>query len=557
MDDPRIRTPGPTEPGPRTWLRGAIILVVSASLLASAVVYLGYHAWIAFDADDTNHLETPLALAVARQLHDGPSTLYGPFSGTDPLVLIHAPLYYRLAGLGAWPIARMGASSIVAALIAGRTLSLIGMILILIAAGRIATQDRESRLVGAWAALLTATSPVFGSFAFTVRPDTLGIAFQTIGFGLVLRAILSRGKDAHRPGWSGFKSESGEMESSPSHAWSLPLAGLMFGLAVCAKQHLIVAAGVAAILLLISAFRGRLSFGLVTVSFLLGLLVPAAYYGWEQYVTDGRMADSVVQLPSQLRKIAPADWSHVREVFLTVAKLSVGLIALALSVLFVSPRRAIVGTRLDATLWVVLLAEIAAMIPLCLGSTGAWVNYAMPAFVWAAILVARAAIRVLDAPKLGVSSVVIGLAAFVLFANDVRLAEISYSFRRDGHQLISQVLADPTVAGTPRNRRYFVGQPQLNRLYGRTDLAHDEWLYASYEAAHMAEPRSQWLLAALTGNDPVLGHAPPDPVTLVVVPSDLKRGDFVYGLDVALPHLGYKNIQQYGRYAVWLRRSGD
>ncbi len=38
-------------------------------------------------------------LSVARQLVFGPSELYGPFGGSNPLVLIHAPLYYRAAAL--------------------------------------------------------------------------------------------------------------------------------------------------------------------------------------------------------------------------------------------------------------------------------------------------------------------------------------------------------------------------------------------------------------------------------------------------------------------------
>jgi hypothetical protein len=177
----------------------------------------------------------------------------------------------------------------------------------------------------------------------------------------------------------------------------------------------------------------------------------------------------------------------------------------------------------------------------------------MPAVVWASILVARAAIRVLDAPTLSVRSLAIGLAALALLGNDVRLAEKSYSDRRDGRELMSQVLSDPVVAATPRNQRYFVSKPQLNRLYGRADLAHDEWLYHSYEIAHLAEPRSRWLLAALSGQTPE-GEKVPNGVTVVIVPSEEGRGDSVHGLDISLPHLGYKIIQQYGKYAVWQRR---
>ena len=44
----------------------------------------------------------------------------------NPLVLIHPPLYYRLAALCAWPLARAGIRPETAALIAGRTISLSG-----------------------------------------------------------------------------------------------------------------------------------------------------------------------------------------------------------------------------------------------------------------------------------------------------------------------------------------------------------------------------------------------------------------------------------------------
>ena len=75
-----------------------------------------------------------------------------------------------------------------------------------------------------FAALLIAACPVFGSLAFSVRPDTMGLAFQTIGFGLVLRS----------------SSFSRAAIGTPS-AIAPILAGVGFGLAACTKQHLIVA----------------------------------------------------------------------------------------------------------------------------------------------------------------------------------------------------------------------------------------------------------------------------------------------------------------------------
>ena len=95
-------------------LRAAAALVTGL-LTAAVAVYLGYHLVIGLQPDDTNHLETPLAMAVARQVEESPGVLYGPFSGHRPLVLIHAPLYYRLAGLGAWALAAVGFDPLMAA----------------------------------------------------------------------------------------------------------------------------------------------------------------------------------------------------------------------------------------------------------------------------------------------------------------------------------------------------------------------------------------------------------------------------------------------------------
>src|SRR5262245_19192074 len=82
---PRMDAAHPTDR--RHWSR---LLTLLLGLAAGS--FLGYHLLIAAGEEDTNHLETPLALATARQVTEGPSVLYGPFSAQRPLVLIHAPL---------------------------------------------------------------------------------------------------------------------------------------------------------------------------------------------------------------------------------------------------------------------------------------------------------------------------------------------------------------------------------------------------------------------------------------------------------------------------------
>lgn len=533
MDDPGIAIAEDRVPRER-FKNFPYLPVFALALLLAALAYPGYQALIAFGADDTNHLETPLVLATARQLADGPGTLYGPFSGKDPLVLIHAPLYYRLAGLMAAPIARTGVGSVTASLAAGRALACVGFLATLLAAWWIARLDGAAKSAGAVALLLIASSPVFGSFGFTVRPDTLGLALQTIGFGLVLKT-LREGRDASR--------------------WPVLASGLAFGLASCVKQHLVVAAAVAGLLLIVSAWRGRTSRGAAFAGLLLGLLVPAAYYGWEEFVTGGRMSRSVFVLPSLLRETAGASWGHVATVFVEVAKRGVGEVAVALSIVFVGGRRAILGNRLDAALWLVLLAEVAAMVPLCLASEGAFVNYAMPAVVWASILIGRAFARLLEGPRFGWRGAAIALAGLVLLARGLQLVAVAEIARRDDRGVLAELLADPLVSATPADRRYFVHLPQHNRLHGRADLAHDEWLYGSYEAAGLAEPRSGWLRAAIAGRTPE-GRAVPGALTMVIVPAEPPApGVHVPGIAFSLPELGYRIYQQYGRYTVWVREA--
>ena len=57
-------------------------------------------------------------------------------------------------------------------------------------------------------------------------------------------------------------------------------------------------------------------------------------------------------------------------------------------------RREVAGGRLDAAVAFFGVAELAIILPLCRASTGAWLNYAIPGLVFAAILTARILSRV-------------------------------------------------------------------------------------------------------------------------------------------------------------------
>jgi hypothetical protein len=495
-------------------------LVVTALLGLAAITFTGYHLLIALGVEDTNHLETPLALAVARQITEGPGVLYGPFDGTRPLVLIHAPLYYRLAGLGAWSLARWGADPVIAALAAGRLLSLLGLLATLAAAARLATLDGGApRWAGPWAAALVASAAVFGSFPVTVRPDTVAVAFQTLGAWLVLRAI----RDGRADG--------------------LPAGYAALGLAACVKQHDVFVLAASSVCLAMAWRRGRLRPRPLVLAHVVGLAIVGGYYGLEEWLTSGLMSRSVFVLPSEFRHIAPADWAHVAETFFEVAKRSVGLLALGGAAVLLGRR--LRPSWLDGSLAAYLLIELAVTALLCRGSTGAWVNYAMQAIVFACVLSARGlAAGIGRRVPSWWPPVAVG-AALMLFLADARLVAISATHRRQEREALRAMLADPRIRIESPEGLYFVGYPQHNRVHGRGELAHDEWLYNAYEAVGAAEPREAWLKSALTRGL----------VRIVVVPLDGRRTlREVPGVTEDLPTLGYAPLASFGRYRAWARR---
>jgi hypothetical protein len=507
-------------------------LALTCSLAISALLYCGYHVAIALHPDDTNHLETPLVLAAARPLVAGAQAIYGPYSSTNALVLIHAPLYYRLTELCAWPLSRIGLDPTLACLAAGRAISFVGLLLAMGAAARLVRLDGAgSRVAMLWAALAVASSPVFGSFPVTVRPDTLAIALQSWAVVLVLEGLRDNRARATIAGW------------------------VLIGLSLAMKQHCLATPAVLAVLTLApiaQALRARQRVDQRQVvstlaGFAAALLVVILLWFSEQAITAGRMRESVVDLPARLRQIAMADWSHVVAVAWEVGKRSIGLEALALGAILVAPRRTLRFQRLDWTLLGLLFCELALAAVLCKLSTGAWANYAMQAIVFAAALLARALDRALALPLSKPRQLGLAATILVLPLADARLVAISAQTRSEEHRAIRALLDDPVVASTLADERYFVGYPQHNRRFGNVALAHDEWLYEAFESIEAAEPRDRWLRNAVTQG----------PVRLVVVPHDGKRDPlFVPGVADPLPALGYREEPTtHGRYHVWTRES--
>jgi hypothetical protein len=493
---------------------------VTATLVVAAVVYTSYQLSIALDPDDTGRLETTLVLSVSGQLDRGFASLYGPFSGSNPLVLIHAPLYYRLAALVAWALTVSGLDTLAASLVAGRLISAFGTLGMLLVAFRLGALDGGSRRAGLWAAALVAASPVLGILTVMVRPDTLAVLLQTAGLWLVARALLDE-----RPRVS-----------------LLATAYAAFALAFCAKQHDVFVMVTSSAMLAWACLRRRAGLGPVVAAHAVAAAVAGTYLGFEDWLTDRRMSLSVFELPGgPFREINYATWSHVATIATITAKKSVGLLVLAVACL-AGARRVLPATRLDGLLLIYLGVELAALVPLCLFNLGAADNYALQAVVLASILLARAADRALrEVPARAWVPVGLGLAALVVLARDVQSIEIAARTRRQDRAALSALLDDPRVGRRSGGDYYFVGLPQHNRLLGRPELAHDEWLYGAFESVAAAEPRESWLRPALEG----------DPVRKVVVPDDQGR---IPGLADDLPGLGYARVAQFGPYRVWERR---
>ena len=243
---------------------------------------------MALGEEDTEVLESPLMLSVARQLVVGPGELYGPFGGSNPLVLIHAPLYYRVAALAAWPMARAGLDPVTAARVAGRSLSALGLLATLAAAYRLARLGGGSRRAGWWAVLLIASAPVLSGQPFAVRPDMAGVALQTAGVLMVLSA-LGGGIGAGRRVILGYAA---------------------FGLAVCVKQHLVAGAAVSTILLL-SGRAGRVRFDAVVRGLAVGAGIVAFVYGIEWVMTGSRIWEAAFVAARHVGRVHPGGWDHV------------------------------------------------------------------------------------------------------------------------------------------------------------------------------------------------------------------------------------------------------
>jgi hypothetical protein len=530
---------------------------------------------LALGREDVEALESPLVLPIAAELTAGPWRLYGPYGGDYPFVLIHAPLYYHLAALLARPLARAGVDAVTAALAAGRALSAVGLVVALIATYHLARVDGAGPAAGWWAVLLAAATPVHGGLPFAVRPDMLGIGFQTTGVLLVMRALGSQ---------------------RPSEAIVLA-AYACFAMAACIKQLFVMAPLLSTCLLLAAACRGRLALAAVGRAVALAAFIVFCCYGAEQWVTAGRMSQALITAARNVTLVHPADWSFATNIFLALTWKCAGVILLALAagtgLLLVQPtvwrrtvaglatalvalvvaleaaqlysasmaisasivivelaaialvvpagivweRRAVFGSRIDAALGLYLLGELALVAVLSRQSTGAWYNYALQAAIFAAVLSARAVWRAFETARAARTLVAVLIAALA-----VPLFAFTDATAVANRKRVEGALLDRVVQRLkrPGSEIFFIDRPGDNRVRGRIDLVYDQWLYPVFETIGLAEPRSVWLGRALSAG----------PVRAVVTASSSAAID---GIPRSLPALGYRLSFRTGPFWVWER----
>ncbi len=559
----------PIRAGTSSWVTLCLILGAGSFIACAAM---------ALSSEDVEAVESPLALIVARQLESSGGGLYGPYGKENPLVLIHAPLYYRLAAFSAWPLWRAGFDPVTASLTAGRFLSAIGFLMTIASAYGLARVGGLPARAGLWAGLLVAATPIHGGLPLEVRPDSLGIGLQTTGILLVLTAL----------------------EAPRAANGRLAMAFSCFGLAICIKQHFVIAPLVSLFLLLWNRARSGLGLPSIVRSVLIAITIIVVYSSLEEKLTEHRMSRSIVVAAGNVVAVHPADWLFTLNLWLALVWKSVGLILLlgAAGLAMVSRRpntgkraftaastvligvivaftvcqfvvvkpaffallvvgllammvvvipacifveRSIFAGFFDMALWTFVAGELAITAVLWSMSTGGSYNYALEAVVIACALTGRALARGFDGATSRTSLFPAALAvmAVPVFAfTDVKERLSRRQVERAGLVRVLKLLRRPPT------EIFFVDLPGANRLHGRLDLVYDPWLYPVFESIGLAEPRSIWLEQAISTG----------PVRVVV--STTKQPS-IDGLERTLSELGYEDAIRVGDYFIRKQRDHD
>ena len=545
-----------------TWDRRVIILFLA---LAAAASVLFPWLLMATSADDMEASESPLVMAAARQL-SAPGALYGAYARGHHLVLIHAPLYYRLTAAVAWVVNGFWGDALGSTLVVGRSLSGLGFAGILVGLYRLARLDGAGRLAGIASALFFAAAPIQGGLAFEVRPDMFGSALVFLGLSLGLEG--------------GVRGSTGRSRVEVGFA--------ILGLAVCVKQQnlVVVVAAATGLAVIGREFRRRAAVGLATAIGLVALIL-----GVEEWLSGGLMSRSIVVAAASVGRVHPATWwmsvnlllamvwKNVGPILITTALalgvsrardrmvgrfagglvivlsvlawlqmgsastargglLALGLVGLLVLLPILSRRDGVCSRAgvLDRVVMGLLVVELVLVAALARASTGAWYNYAITSDGLACVLAGRLAGRLLESGtrRGGIALLAAGTAAFAFAITDVRAVRARRAAERDASARVVERV------GRPASELYFADRPGDNRVFGARELVFDPWLISVFEAQGLAEPRSEWLARALERG----------PITVVAVAGERTS---LEGLARDLPGMGYRVTDRVGIYRVWRR----
>ncbi len=114
----------------------------------------------------------------------------------------------------------------------------------------------------------------------------LGVAFQTTGVWLFLRALASSRKGGK----------------------TIVAAFAAFGLAMCVKQHFAGGFAAAIVLSLWAWWRRQVSLRPVGLGVLTAAAIVTAVYGIEELATEGRMSQAIFVAAPATVWVHPADW---------------------------------------------------------------------------------------------------------------------------------------------------------------------------------------------------------------------------------------------------------
>jgi hypothetical protein len=501
-------------------VRSILLVVIYGVIVAAALIYSSFLIWRGLDPDDVGRLETPFAFSVATQVSDGPRSLYGPFDGRHHLVLVHAPLYYRVAALLAAIITRFGIDPVTAAFGAGRLISLLGTILCMTATAKICQIDGPEPRAGLLAVILIAAAPIPGILSVMVRPDMLAVCLQTWGAWWVLRWV-------------------NRVQAAPTVIDIVP-GYIAFALAFCTKQHNLVTPAVSSVLLIATAWQRRGWLKPIVLAHLAGVAIAVSYLAFEDYLTEGRMSQCVFVLPGgAFRAINFGGWPHVRDTFAIIVKKIAGY--LVLTAVFCALARRVNWRRLDRVLMIYIVAETAAIIPLCYFNLGAADNYALQAVVFCCALLARFLARLPREASIAAGGLIaVAMASTIIMGRDLQFVELAWRSRSENRATLAALLDSTYLSRRESQDIYFFDLPEYNRLYGNRQLIFDEWVFGSFETALAAEPRSMWLRSAIEAG----------PIHTVIMPTD---GQSIPGVGKSLVDIGFRKVGQFGVYRIWAR----